>query len=378
MNQSIARQLAVHGRVRRIAVDASVRDVAKRMDADDAVGLLHDGAGWDAARIATEIGSTPGEVRHGVARARLRVAGSDSAPCPQHLDGLLTFSADAVDHALTCKNCDDARRELRAGKLALRDRWHDSQQQSIRVPTTASGDPDRGEQQSFTDRSLPSPGAGMARVERPPGRPINSRPINSRPISPSPISPSPTSPGPTDGSRTPHRPLRDSVVTVLAMVAHVPRAVTAAVIGAGLLMGGVAVWDAQAQEVTRRVAGGVQDAMIQQVDQPAALQDVVVSPTATARPGVITTPAPPGTPSQPSLRTWQRLAACESSGNWGVNSGNGFYGGLQFTLDSWRLVGGSGYPHKHPALEQIRRAERLLNLQGWVAWPVCSEKLGLR
>jgi hypothetical protein len=72
------------------------------------------------------------------------------------------------------------------------------------------------------------------------------------------------------------------------------------------------------------------------------------------------------------------LAACESSGNWGVNSGNGFYGGLQFTLDSWRLVGGSGYPHKHPALEQIRRAERLLNLQGWVAWPVCSEMLGLR
>jgi hypothetical protein len=95
-------------------------------------------------------------------------------------------------------------------------------------------------------------------------------------------------------------------------------------------------------------------------------------------PGIAVAPDSPVDPLDPTIATWQQLASCESSGNWGINSGNGFYGGLQFTLDSWRLVGGNGYPHHHTALEQIHRAERLLDLQGWVAWPVCSVKLGLR
>jgi LysM repeat protein len=75
---------------------------------------------------------------------------------------------------------------------------------------------------------------------------------------------------------------------------------------------------------------------------------------------------------------WDRLAQCESTGNWSINTGNGFYGGLQFTLSSWRAVGGSGYPHQASKAEQIARAERLLDLQGWNAWPACSAKLGLR
>ena len=75
---------------------------------------------------------------------------------------------------------------------------------------------------------------------------------------------------------------------------------------------------------------------------------------------------------------WERLAACESSGDWNINTGNGYYGGLQFSLDSWRLVGGSGYPHRAAKAEQIRRAERLLDIQGWGAWPACSAELGLR
>lgn len=75
---------------------------------------------------------------------------------------------------------------------------------------------------------------------------------------------------------------------------------------------------------------------------------------------------------------WDRLAACESSGNWAINTGNGFYGGLQFTLDSWRATGGSGMPHHASRSEQIRRAQILLQMQGWGAWPACSSKLGLR
>src|SRR5215207_4205933 len=76
--------------------------------------------------------------------------------------------------------------------------------------------------------------------------------------------------------------------------------------------------------------------------------------------------------------TWKRLAQCESSGNWHINTGNGYYGGLQFSLASWRAVGGKGYPHKASKSEQIRRAEKLKAIQGWGAWQACSRKIGLR
>jgi hypothetical protein len=75
---------------------------------------------------------------------------------------------------------------------------------------------------------------------------------------------------------------------------------------------------------------------------------------------------------------WDDLAQCESSGNWHIDTGNGYYGGLQFALSSWQWVGGTGYPHEHDRLTQIQMAERLLSLQGWEAWPACSKKLGLR
>lgn len=75
---------------------------------------------------------------------------------------------------------------------------------------------------------------------------------------------------------------------------------------------------------------------------------------------------------------WDRLAACESGGNWHINTGNGYYGGLQFSLSSWRGVGGSGYPHQASKSEQIKRATMLKNSGGWGHWPACSAKLGLR
>jgi LysM repeat protein len=74
---------------------------------------------------------------------------------------------------------------------------------------------------------------------------------------------------------------------------------------------------------------------------------------------------------------WDRLAACESGGNWAINTGNGYYGGLQFTLGSWQAVGGSGYPNQASRSEQIKRGQMLQARSGWGNWPACSAKLGL-
>jgi hypothetical protein len=80
---------------------------------------------------------------------------------------------------------------------------------------------------------------------------------------------------------------------------------------------------------------------------------------------------------------WVSLAVCESGRRppaWHINTGNGFYGGLQFTLSTWRAAGGTGYPHQHSPVEQVRRA-RILLAQPWGGfhhWPACSRLLGLR
>jgi nucleoid-associated protein YgaU len=78
---------------------------------------------------------------------------------------------------------------------------------------------------------------------------------------------------------------------------------------------------------------------------------------------------------------WDRLAQCESNGNWSTNTGNGFYGGLQFHPGTWAAHGGHAYaPNAHLATrgQQIAVAERVLAAQGWDAWPACSARLGLR
>ena len=77
---------------------------------------------------------------------------------------------------------------------------------------------------------------------------------------------------------------------------------------------------------------------------------------------------------------WDRVAACESGGNWSINTGNGFYGGLQFTNQTWNGFGGGKYaPNAHQATksQQIEIAQKVLQTQGPGAWPVCSQKAGL-
>ncbi len=75
---------------------------------------------------------------------------------------------------------------------------------------------------------------------------------------------------------------------------------------------------------------------------------------------------------------WDALAKCESGGNWAINTGNGYYGGLQFSAATWASVGGSGLPHQHSREEQIKRGQILQARAGWGQWPSCSSKLGLR
>ena len=74
---------------------------------------------------------------------------------------------------------------------------------------------------------------------------------------------------------------------------------------------------------------------------------------------------------------WDRVAACESGNNWSINTGNGFYGGLQFTQSTWHGYGGSGSPQNASKAEQKRVARNVLKGQGPGAWPVCSRKAGL-
>ena len=92
--------------------------------------------------------------------------------------------------------------------------------------------------------------------------------------------------------------------------------------------------------------------------------------------GGISSPADAGTDAE-----WDRLAMCESSGRWDINTGNGYYGGLQFAKSSWDWVGGeryAAYPHQATREQQIAIAERLLDRQHISnAWPACSRKLGL-
>ena len=88
--------------------------------------------------------------------------------------------------------------------------------------------------------------------------------------------------------------------------------------------------------------------------------------------------APPVTYSGTSV--WDDLARCESGGNWAINTGNGYYGGLQFSLGTWQGYGGgefAEYPHQATREEQIIVAERLRASRGYAPWPACRAKLGL-
>lgn len=103
-------------------------------------------------------------------------------------------------------------------------------------------------------------------------------------------------------------------------------------------------------------------------------------PPPTPAPRVIHTPRPRAA-SVDSGSVWDRVARCESGGNWGTNTGNGYQGGLQFSPSTWRAAGGTKYaPSAHLATreQQIAVAQSWLARTSWAQWPACSRKLGLR
>ena len=93
------------------------------------------------------------------------------------------------------------------------------------------------------------------------------------------------------------------------------------------------------------------------------------------------TKAKSSAPSVANGSVWDSLAQCEAGGNWAINTGNGFSGGLQFTPSTWLAYGGGQYaPQAHLATreQQIAVASKVQAGQGWGAWPACTAKLGLR
>ncbi len=87
-----------------------------------------------------------------------------------------------------------------------------------------------------------------------------------------------------------------------------------------------------------------------------------------------------GTAQAADVETWDKVAACESTNDWDINTGNGYYGGLQFTQSTWEAFGGTRYaPRADLATkdQQIAIAEKVLDGQGPGAWPVCSQRAGL-
>lgn len=108
--------------------------------------------------------------------------------------------------------------------------------------------------------------------------------------------------------------------------------------------------------------------------------NVVIDP---ARDGLLRIGAKPGTevPTVSQSATWDALSKCEAGGNWAINTGNGFYGGVQFDQNTWERNGGLRYAQRADLgtrEEQIAIAEVTRARQGWGAWPVCSGRLGVR
>ena len=107
--------------------------------------------------------------------------------------------------------------------------------------------------------------------------------------------------------------------------------------------------------------------------------------TTTIPPTTTTTQSPPTTSASVHISTasssvWDRLAQCESGGNWSINTGNGYYGGIQFDYSTWLSYGGgqyAEYAHQATREQQIVVAERLRAERGYYPWPACARKLGL-
>lgn len=176
-----------------------------------------------------------------------------------------------------------------------------------------------------------------------------------------------------------HVPVRASarISARLTMSAALARAAAALAV-----LGGAALLPVTtAPAVHAAPAHGAQGAPVAQAAPAAAVPAAQVAPSVPAMPPVqaaIAFQAARAAAGSPTV--WDRIAMCESSGNWHINTGNRYYGGLQFWQPTWELFGGLDYARRAdlatPA-EQVAVAEAVLRVQGWDAWPVCARRIGL-
>ena len=131
-------------------------------------------------------------------------------------------------------------------------------------------------------------------------------------------------------------------------------------------------------------SGMLRPAAVPSMDSTATLASLKVpappAPTPYVRPYVPIVQAVAATyvqPTAPSGGVWAALRTCESGGNYGDQTGNGYYGAYQFALSTWESLGYSGLPSQAGPDEQDAAAQKLQARSGWHQWPVCSRRLGL-
>jgi Transglycosylase-like domain len=137
---------------------------------------------------------------------------------------------------------------------------------------------------------------------------------------------------------------------------------------------------ANAEELAQAIAPPTTVAPTTTAAPPAPAPEPAPAPVAEPAPAPAPAPVTSGggyaDPNNPAA--WDRLAQCEAGGNWATNTGNGYYGGIQFSLGSWQAVGGTGRPDQASRETQIAMGQRLYNQGGWGHWPACTRKLGYR
>jgi len=104
------------------------------------------------------------------------------------------------------------------------------------------------------------------------------------------------------------------------------------------------------------------------------------TPTSTPTPTPTNTPTPTLTPTPVDVNgdIWEKIADCESHGNWSIDTGNGYFGGLQFSQGAWDSVGGTGKPSDASRDTQIEKGKALQQKRGWGVWGECAKRLGLQ
>jgi hypothetical protein len=129
------------------------------------------------------------------------------------------------------------------------------------------------------------------------------------------------------------------------------------------------------QQFTPSSTPTVTPTLISKSPTPSPIPTATETPTPTIAP---VTPTPTVVAVDPnSDDIWNKIAECESHQNWSIDTGNGYFGGLQFSQGTWNSVGGSGNPASASREEQISRAKQLQQMRGWGVWGACAQQLGL-